>query len=196
MTRLVCLYNKLDPRTEASVRRFAPACGLEPEWADTSATLQTYAAELEKRWDGQEDLIVVEQDKELHQGCLPELLACAQPWCAYVFWINPVPHTTLVLGGFGVTRFSREIQRLVKVSDFAGEVQHGIDRRFYDHLLTLSIPCHLHGYVQHHHVYEPRPFRVRHAVQVLRREGVLPPAMYPEPAAPHLLPGSYDLAGG
>ena len=76
----------------------------------------------------------------------------------------------------------------------AGQTQIGIDRRFGDYLLANhGLGCHLHGHVLHHHVYLPRPESVRRHVRHLRENGTLPPAVYPEPAAPHLLPGSYDL---
>lgn len=204
MTRLVCLYGgtypapaTLDPRTERALRTYAPQYGLEVEWVDTSENLQVYADELEKRWTGEEDLIVVEQDKEIHPSCLPTLLECDQWWCGYTFWQNPIPHTSLVIGGFGVTRFSAECQRAIPVSAFRGEGQVNIDRRFYDYLIShYGLGIHLHGFVVHHHVYEPRPLSVRQHVDRLREQGLLPPAMYPEPLAPHLLPGSYDLTGG
>jgi hypothetical protein len=203
MTRLLVMYGAtypapatLDPRVAAAVERYAPQHGLEPEWIDTSATLQVYADELDKRWGQGETIIINEQDKEMHAACLPELTACPEPWCAYVFWINPEPHTTLVLGGFGVTKFSPEVQQMMPVADFRGRVQVGIDRRFNDLLRSrYGVGCCLHGHVVHHHVYPPRPQTVRQHVANLRRRGILPPAQYPEPLAPHLLPGSYDLRG-
>ena len=186
----------LDPRVKAALEKYAPAAGLEVEWIDTSPDLQVYADEMEKRWGGAEDLIIVEQDKEPFPGQLQALLGCPELWCGYTFWINPVPHTNLALGGFGVTRFSAECQRLFPVSAFRGETQVNIDRRFYDYLISnYGKGVHLHGHVLHHHVYEPRPEAVRKHVTRLRAQGVLPPAAYPEPLAPHLLPGSYDLSG-
>lgn len=196
MTRLACFYNRLDPRCKAALEKYAPGHGLHVEWVDTSASQQAYAAELAARWDGTEDLILVEQDKEIHAACLPELLGCGEPWCAYGYWMCPDPHTSWCLGGFGVTRFTAAIQRLVPVEAFAGPEWAGIDRRFYDLLREEhGIGCHLHGHVVHHHVYQPRPASVRERVAALRAQGLLPPAAYPQPAAPHLLPGSYDLSG-
>jgi len=202
MTRLVCMYggtwpklNTLDPRTERALRTFAPQAGLQVEWVDTQADMQIYADEMEKRWTGEEDLIIVEQDKEIYAETLPSLLGCGEPWCGYTFWIHPVPHTTLVLGGFGVTRFSAQVQRWFPVSAFRGETQVGIDRRFNDYLISHhGTGCHLHGHVLHHHVYEPRPEGVRRHVAALRASGALPPAIYPEPLGPHLLPGSCQMS--
>lgn len=201
MARLLCMYGAtypapatLDLRVRVSLEKYAPQAGLEIEWINTQPDLQIYADELEKRWTGDEDIIIVEQDKEVHASCFPSMLACDQLWCGYTFWQNPDPHTVLVLGGFGVTKFSKEVQRLIPVAAFRGETQVGIDRRFYDILLREhGAVCHLHGHVVHHHVYEPRPEAVRRHAAKLRKEGILPPAAYPEPLAPHLLPGSYDL---
>lgn len=204
MTRLACLHGGtwprpagLDPRVKAALERYAPQYGLEVEWVNTSASLQVYADELEKRWDQGEDLIVVEQDKEPHVSCFPSLLGCDEWWCAYAYWINPVPHTKLAIGGFGVTKFSAQCQREIPVSAFRGQDQRNIDRRFYDYLTANhGKGCHLHGHVVHHHVYEPRPESVRRHADSLRAQGILPPGEYPEPLAPHLLPGSYDLTPG
>jgi hypothetical protein len=193
MTRLCCFYTNLDPRAEDALKRFAPQAGLDIEWVETPGPGMVYADELEKRWTGEDDLIVVEQDKEIHAGTLPSIMTCANYWCACTYWLFPVPHTTLCTGGFGVTKFSAKVQRLVKVEDFAGEQQAGIDRRLWDLLVSMGIPVCLHNLVIHHHVYEPRPESVRRHVENLRENGTLPPAIYPEPAGPHLLPGSYDL---
>lgn len=200
MTHLICMYggtfpvkSVLDPRVKASLEKYAPQVGLEVEWIDTTDSFQIYADEMEKRWTGEEDLIIVEQDKEIHASCLPVLMACGEPWCGYAFWQNPEPHTTLVIGGFGVTKFSAEVQRVISVSAFRGETQVGIDRRFNDYIMmAIGKGCCLHGNVVHHHVYEPRPLAVRMHVEKLREEGILPPAVYPKALAPHLLPGSYD----
>lgn len=200
MTRLACFYTNLDPRVRSALKRHAPHTGLDVEWVETpgpdtgEGATDVYARELEKRWTGEEDLIVVEQDKEIFASTLPELLACGAPWCACTYWLFPVPHTALCIGGFGVTKFSAQVQRMVKVSDFEGESQKGIDRRFLEVLKPMGIGCCLHSMVTHHHVYEPRPAALRNYVSSLRAQGVLPPAMYPEPADPGLLPGSYRLA--
>lgn len=202
MARLLVMYGgtypaeaTLDPRVKAAVERWAPEAGLTPEWVDTHDDLQIYADELEKRWTGTEPVIVVEQDKEPHGACFPVLLNCDAPWCGYTFWQGPVPHTSLVLGGFGVTKFSPWAQREIPVSEFRGESQIGIDRRFYDCLMRRGYGCCLHGHVIHHHVYEPRPEKLRERVAELRAQGLVDPAAYPEPADPGLLPGSYRLPG-
>lgn len=194
MARLACFYTTLDPRTEASLNKFAPLAGLEVEWVHTPDPGMKYADELEKRWQGEEDLIVVEHDKEIYSDTIQSLLACNDLWCGYTCWTYPEPHTALAIGGFGVTKFSAEVQRLVPVSIFAGDQQQGIDRRFYDHLKeNYGTVMHLHGHVVHHHVYTPRPEAVRRHVAELREQGLIPPPSHPSAPDPGLLPGSYRL---
>lgn len=201
MTRLVCMYGgdypkpaTLDPRTKAALEKYAPQAGLNVEWVDTSADRQIYADEMEKRWGHGEDLIIVEQDKEIFADTLPPLLSCDEWWCGYTCWLHPEPHTSLSLAAFGVTKFSAECQYAVPVSAFRGRDQVGIDRRFYDYLLANhGRTCHLHGHVVHHHVYEPRPESVRNHVAKLREQGIIAPACYPPADDPGLLPGSYRL---
>jgi hypothetical protein len=193
VAHLVCFYTKLDPRAEAALKLFAPDVGLEIEWVETPDPGMSYANELEARWTGEDDLILIEQDKEIFSNTLPSLMTCSNLWCTATYWLFPEPHTTLCIGGFGATKFSAQIQRDVKVSEFAGDRQQGIDRRFIDLLLTKSIPACLHSMVTHHHVYEPRPAGTRAYVNNLREQHLLPPAMAPLSLGPHLLPGSYDL---
>lgn len=192
MTALACFYRVLDPRAQAALERYAPQAGLEVDWAETAGDGSQYAAELAKRW-GKDDLILVEQDKEIYPETLPGLMSCGADWCACTYWLFPEPHTTLCVGGFGATRFSLEVQQFIAVEEFAGDGWLGIDRRFLEALKRHGIGCCLHSQVLHHHVYEPRPASVLRHVADLRARGMLPPAMYPQPAEPGLLPGSYRL---
>lgn len=184
----------LDPRAKRALERFAPAAGLEIEWINTAPDRQIYADEMEKRWNGTEDLIIVEQDKEIFADTLPSLMSCDKPWCGYTYWQNPEPHTHLVLGGFGATKFSAEVQNWFPVSAFRGKDQVNIDRRFYDYLLeNYGTGCCLHGHVVHHHIYEPRPKVVREYVASMRAQGAMAPAVAPPAPEPGVLPGSYRL---
>jgi hypothetical protein len=192
--RVVCFYNNLDPRVAASIRRWVH---YPVEYIDTSASLKVYGQELDKRWTGKQDLVIIEQDKEVHAQVMPTFEACQEPWCGFTYWINPEPHCELVLGGFGCVRFSAWFQRLIPYREWGPGQQHGIDRRLYNYSLhNHGIGQHLHGHVVHHHVYEPRPVSVRAMVAASRATGLIGPTCAPPCPAPHLLPGSYDLAGG
>jgi hypothetical protein len=197
MARLVCFYRYLDPRVESALVRYAP---LPVEWVETlgpdmgPGARDFYARELEKRWGGEDELLMVEQDKEIGPGSLEDMLGCPELWCGYTYWLYPEPHTALAIGGFGVTRFSAQVRKLLAVPEFEGVCQKGIDRRFYDLLQERhGITMHIHGHVVHHHVYEPRPEAVRRHVMQLRELGVLPPPDCPPAPHPGLLPGSYRL---
>lgn len=199
MARLAVFYRYLDPRAEAALRKYAP---LPVEWVETPGpdmgpgATDFYARELERRWGGEDELVLVEQDKEIGPGTIEDMLGCSELWCGYTYWMYPEPHTALAIGGFGVTRFSAQVRKMLAVPEFEGVCQKGIDRRFYDLLAERhGAVMHIHGHVLHHHVYEPRPKAVRCHVAGLRGRGLLPPAMYPEPADPGLLPGSYRLEG-
>jgi hypothetical protein len=193
MTVLACFYTKLDPRAEIALKRYAPEAGLEIEWVETPGTGSDYADAMKRYWTGDDDLIIVEQDKEIFPATLPSLKTCQNLWCTCTYWLFPEPHTTLCIGGFGATKFSAEIQRIIHVPDFADEMQLGIDRRFGKIFSSMGFEACLHGMILHHHVYEPRPQKMREHVRELRAQGLLPPAMAPEAPAPHLLPGSYEL---
>lgn len=195
MMRIRVFYCDLEPRCAAALERFAPGA----VYVDTSASLRSYGEELEKLWTGEDDLVLIEQDKEITGDVLPQFSACSEPWCAFTYWIYPEPHTNLVIGGFGVTKFSAAVQKLIPYGLWGPGPRkewQGIDARFYKVAVEkYGIGCHLHGHVVHHHVYPPRPAAVRDHVARLRQAGVLAPAVYPEPPAAHLLPGSYDLNG-
>ena len=201
MARLLCMYGATYPAEATLDPRVRPPWSgwpRPPAWTSSGSTRTMTCRSTPTSWKSAgghgEDIIVVEQDKEPFPGQLEAMIGCPEPWCAYTFWINPEPHTALVLGGFGVTRFSAQIQRLVPVGAFRGETQVHIDRRFYDLLMAEhGYGCHLHGHVVHHHVYEPRPLAVRQYVAQLRQQGLIPPSVAPPAPAPGLLPGSYRL---
>ena len=80
MTRLCCFYTRLDPRAEAALIRYAPLAGLDIEWVETPGLGTAYAEELERRWTGEDDLIVVEQDKEIFPATLQDIASCFNLW--------------------------------------------------------------------------------------------------------------------
>jgi hypothetical protein len=198
--RVACFYgNNLDPRTKTALLRHSP---VPVDWVHTPGpdmgdeATDIYARELEKRWGGDDDFMLVEQDKEIEAGTLENMEGCPELWCGYTYWLYPVPHTALACGGFGVVRFSPQVRKLVNVADFDIGIQKGIDRLFHDLVLErYGVTMHVHGHVLHHHVYEPRSQEVRLYVAMLRATGALPAAEAPPVSDPGLLPGSYRLPG-
>lgn len=195
MTRLACFYTTLDPRTKASLLKYAPP-GLAVDWVETpDLGMRRYEEELAKRWTGQDDLLLVEEDKEVFPGMLEHMINCPQLWCGYTYWLLPEPDTCLALAGFGVTRFSAELQKLVPIGAITGEQRTvNIDCELQAYALEhLGTKMHIHGHTVHHHVYEPAPESYRRQIEDLRAQGRIPPAMYPPAREPGLLPGSYRL---
>lgn len=196
--RVACFYRTLDPRAEAALRNYSP---VPVDWVETPGpdigpeAKDFYARELEKRWDGTDDLMLVEQDKEIGPNTLRDMDGCPELWCGYTYWMYPEPHTALSIGGFGAARFSSRVREMVSVAEFEGHFQKGIDRRFYDIVKErYGVVMHIHGHILHHHVYEPRPQSIRIHVAMLRARGILPSSDAPPVFDPGLLPGSYRLA--
>jgi hypothetical protein len=75
------------------------------EHVDTSASSYAYWDELEKRWDGSADLLVMEQHIVVHDQVLSQLEACPGDWCVFPF--GGQRH------GLGCTRFSAALQQQV-----------------------------------------------------------------------------------
>lgn len=194
MARVACFYHKLDPRTEASVKKHVHEVATGVDWVATPDPGMTYARELEKRWTGESDLFLVEEDKEVYPRMLKTMLGCQELWCGFAYWANQEPETALILAGFGLTRFSAELQRLVPVKAFAGEQQSGIDTRLLAYLMEkYGTKMHIHGYTVHHHDYGPPNEALLKRVQMMRDAGMLPPNLVPPNPFPGVLPGSYRL---
>jgi len=93
---------------------------------------------------------------------------CGHRWCCYAHSIYPMPFTRNVACGLGCVRFSAEVQRLVDPSEFLHEdfdwllpcrdcggkgCWRYLDTRIAWALFEHGIFPHVHGYVEHHHVY-------------------------------------------
>ena len=103
----LCCYANLHPATKAALAAFAP----DAEMADTSASIYAYWEAISSRWTGADDLLIIEQDIEIHAGVLPGLAACPRPWCVYPYQIHD--RGTLLDFGLGCTRFRAGAQQAV-----------------------------------------------------------------------------------
>jgi hypothetical protein len=81
----------------------------QAEHVDTSPSSYAYWDELERRWDGSADLLVMEQHIIVHGQVLPQLEACPGDWCVFPF--GGQRH------GLGCTRFSAALQQAVPASE-------------------------------------------------------------------------------
>lgn len=78
-----------------------------------AATRWGYWEAVKALW-GTDDLVIVEQHKEIHDRVMPEFAACPQPWCRF-------PHELINKGnwaeGIGCVRFRRELMQDVTPAD-------------------------------------------------------------------------------
>jgi hypothetical protein len=121
-----------------------------------------YWREISRRWTGERDLIIIEQDIEIADGVIASLEECDQDWCCYAY---PIFRKQIRLRvGLGCTKISAAAQRLVT----AREVSEGfelcadckgkgcwwhLDGRVTQLLKHRGLTPHVHGDVIHHHDY-------------------------------------------
>lgn len=163
--RVVCFYTELHPKTLESLTAYAPNAELvETPKGDPYA----YVRELESRWTGDEDLVVVEHDKEITADTLPTFESCRLPWCIFDYYIYPEPQRRLARVGLGCARFTAACQRIVTVTEWMQPdspewkecyLCHGkgcwryMDSRIASALEAEWLSPHVHGLVAHHHDY-------------------------------------------
>lgn len=162
--RIICCYRWLNNLTRESLERYAP----EVELIKTEDP-QDLPNAIRDRWNGEEDLVIVEQDKEITAEVIPSFQACDQFRCAYSYYINPDPYTREVDIGLGCTRFSAEVQQIVPATEWyemkdlwawgycpdcdGKGCWRFLDSRINVVMLNHNIIPHCHGRVKHHHWY-------------------------------------------
>ena len=73
-----------------------------------SGSDSAYWHELHSRWDGKEDLVVVEHDMVPAYNVIDEMQSCGRKWCTSPYLIGG---RLLIEQGLGCTRFSKELQQ-------------------------------------------------------------------------------------
>ena len=151
--RVLCCYTDLHPDTARALSRYAP----QAEFAGVSGDQFAYWHQIRARWDGADDLVVVEHDVEIHAGVIDGFAGCDQPWCVFPYVIGP--HGELCEVGLGCTRFSAALQQQVTVDEVTRRVGEypwsHVDDRISGLLIDLGISNHIHHPpVTHHHVYQ------------------------------------------
>lgn len=159
-----CFYVKLYPETARSLRLNCP-----PRWLkliNTSADNYAYWDALKQYWTGEDDLVVIEQDLEIHNDVLPSFIKCHEHWCSFCYFLR-VGVTAAALGeSLGCTKFSAELQRAVPAEVIADKHHwQGLDitmglaiRAHAGHLLPPNVQrmggemhAHVHGRINHYH---------------------------------------------
>jgi hypothetical protein len=149
----------LEPETAAALAKYAPDAVL----VDVTGDPHGYWAEIAARWDGERDLVIVEQDNEITADTIPSFMACPEPWCTYAY---PIYRTKVRLEqGLGCVKISAAAQRMTSPAEIAETWApcpscHGkgcwnhLDGRLaevFRHQCGLSV--HVHGDIIHCHDY-------------------------------------------
>ena len=160
--RVVCFYTELAPAAEAALAAFAPDAELVHTPADD---IWAMGRELRARWTGEDDLVVIEGDKEIHAGVLPSFTACGRDWCSFGS-LTSGPGTRYTNIGLGCARFAASVQRAVTAAALqtrdnpawplchlcggAGCWRY-LDIRVATVLFRRAYILHDHGEIAHHH---------------------------------------------
>ena len=163
--RVICCYSSsVKPQTEQALSLYAP----DTEYVETKG-LFGYGEAIRDRWTGESDLVVIEADKEINAETLPSFEACNKLWCTTKCKTMPEPHTRTTINSLACAKFSAEIQRIVKPSEFICRDPFWAPCRRcesqgcwnqLDTRIAIAITPHangmphVHGEVKHHHVYD------------------------------------------
>ncbi len=134
----------------------------DAERVDTSGPQQTYWREICKRWNGTDDLVIIEQDNEITAEVLPSFAACDKDWCTYSY--QGLFQDATLTRSLGCVKFSAALQRRFPSETIAGPnmVWHLIDFRFGMLFHDLhGLESHVHGSIRHFHDYKNDPLHQR-----------------------------------
>lgn len=96
----------------------------DAEFIDVSSSVTARWESIVQLWAGVEDLVLIEQDIEIHAQVPAQFASCQSGWCAFGFPLEP-GGTPLWLGT-GCTRISAAAQRLVP-TDYIYGLPNGRD---------------------------------------------------------------------
>lgn len=109
--RVLCCYAALYDQTREALAKYAP----DAELVDVSGDDYAYWRAICERWTGEDDLLIVEQDIEIHDQVIPEMRACDRDWCTYAYRLwRP---DAWCFNALGCTRFSASLQRKVSPAE-------------------------------------------------------------------------------
>lgn len=111
--RIICLYNQLHPLTVKAIEAHAP----QTEFIDTSGSDFAYWEAIAAHWTGEDDLMLIEHDVEIHAQTVPQFEECENLWCHFSY---PYRGGVTVMAT-GCTRYRAELQRKVSTADILAE---------------------------------------------------------------------------
>lgn len=170
-TRILYPHTRFYPIPLGALTAFAPGA----ELVDTSGSPFAYWAEIAARWTGEADLVIIEQDIEIHEQVMPGFAECPAPWCVYPYQVRD--RETLLDFGLGCVRFRAAAQLMVTEADIFAqpgfcELCHGAQGCWMHLDCQIAWAMQAHGLIQcihwpgviHHNpevVSAPRARRMR-----------------------------------
>ena len=161
--RVFCCYTTLNPKTEQAILSYAP----ETEFVNTTGDYG-YFDFFKEQWNGESDIVIIEQDIEIGKDTIPSFRDCPELWCVFSYQGSPrMGHLSRSLG---CTRFSAKVQQRIPnlfssnlvrryIPCPIGEYRvfwQNIDRFIwtaFSYEMGDDAPSHVHGAVTHHHRY-------------------------------------------
>lgn len=163
--RVIAPYNKREKRSQLALEKYAP----EAEWINTSASIYAYGEAIAERWTAEDDLVVIEADKEINAYVIPSFASCSSYWCSYSYYVFPPTFQREVSIGLGCVKYSVVAQQTITVDEFICEDDwrfspcsfcNGkgcwmhLDARIAQALRSHKVNVCCHGRISHHHDYE------------------------------------------
>ena len=136
------------------------------ELVETGYDTSAYWWELRRRWNGAEDLLIIEQDVVIDSEVIPSFNVCDDPWCCFQYLGPPgmdfdgSGNGRILRKSLGCTRFSAALQQEIPasmISDKEYFVWHLLDCRVARLLELHGHRPHVHGRVKHVHNYDYDP---------------------------------------
>jgi hypothetical protein len=157
--RILCAYTpkKMQMETFGALVKYGAANSVRVDFVDVSGSRTAYWHAIRERWNGEEDLVTVEQDNVITDLTIPSFLRCDRDWCSYKYygpeWLPE--HMQEMTRCLGCTRFSAALQRKIPSETIAGDymVWYLIDERLSRLLGMHGFRVHGHGEVKHLHDY-------------------------------------------
>lgn len=155
MRILCCTAARFRQETRESLARYAP----DAEVIDVSGDHNAYWFTVRDRWNGQDSLLIIEQDIEFTPYEIVSVRDCPQDWCVFGYHHvtdNPALDGTILDNGIGFTRFSAEMMKKVPVDQIPCNAEGtvhwtNLDARLLCAGFRYGFRPHVHGRVEHHH---------------------------------------------
>ena len=179
MTRILCCYTAIKLPTLDALELYSTG---NVEYVCTEDDPFGYWREIKSRWDGKEDLVVVEQDVEIHDTVLKEFTECSEPWCCFSYRIFGQRNCSV---GLGCTKFSAQLQQEVSLDILTERFSRcefcegkgcwwHLDGPMLQFLQSKGYKQHIHQpEVKHHHDYEADTGTVIHERTMARAKSPL-----------------------